>query len=60
MNVSIDPGCIGCTLCANTCPSVFHMGGDGLAYVQAQPAPADEPLARQAAASCPVSVIRAE
>ena len=33
MHVSIEPGCIGCGLCASTCPAVFEMDADGLAKV---------------------------
>lgn len=57
MTVTIQPGCIGCTLCASTCPEVFAMGPDGLATVAAQPGPAQEEGARAAAENCPVSVI---
>ena len=48
-------GCIGCSLCANTCPEVFHME-DGLAA--GGPVPEGmETAAQQAADACPVSVI---
>jgi ferredoxin len=61
MKVSINRSeCIGCGLCAETCPSVFFMADDGTADVAAQPAKADEALAREAADSCPVSVILTE
>ena len=60
MQVTIEPGCIGCTLCASTCPAVFEMDAEGLARVAAQPGPADEEAAREAAAKCPANVIRAE
>ena len=50
MHVSIEPGCIGCGLCASTCPAVFEMDADGLAKVAVQPVPAVEQAAREAAA----------
>ncbi|MCE5344586.1 MAG: ferredoxin [Eubacteriales bacterium] len=59
MKASIDrSGCIGCELCADTCPAVFRMAEDGLAEVYADPLPeADVSTAREAADNCPVSVI---
>jgi ferredoxin len=49
--------CIGCTLCAQTCPQVFRMEGDK-AVVQASPvAKDDEALCKQAADECPVTAI---
>ena len=32
MNATVNENCIGCGLCAGTCPEVFHMGDDGLAH----------------------------
>lgn len=60
MHVSIEPGCIGCGLCASTCPAVFEMDADGLAKVAVQPVPAVEQSAREAAENCPAQVIHAE
>lgn len=58
MTVTINrDGCISCGLCESTCPAVFRIAEDGLAEVYEQPAPANEDCARQAAQSCPVSVI---
>ena len=57
MKVSIVEGCIGCGLCAETCPNVFIMDDDGFAKVQTQPSPEEEAGANEAAKNCPVSVI---
>ena len=59
MKAAIDrSGCIGCSLCADTCPAVFRMADDGLAEVYADPVPAgEEDAAREAADNCPASVI---
>ena len=32
MNAIVNDTCIGCGLCAGTCPLVFTMGDDGLAH----------------------------
>jgi ferredoxin len=54
-------GCIGCGLCADTCPAVFRMDDEGLAEVYTNPVPADEEdAATEAADNCPVSVITVE
>lgn len=62
MIASIDQsGCIGCGLCADTCPSVFQMAADGMAEVRATPIPIEaEGAATEAMANCPVSVITIE
>lgn len=60
MKVKIEDGCIGCGLCAGTCPGVFRMADEGVAEVFAQPLPADEASAQEAADGCPVSVIITE
>ncbi len=58
MEVSIDrDGCIGCGQCTEICPAVFRMAEDGLAEVYAVPAAAEEDAVREAADSCPVTVI---
>lgn len=53
--------CIGCGLCAETCPAVFVMNDDGLAEVKVDPVPAaaaDD--CRKAAEDCPVEAITIE
>lgn len=61
MKVMIDrSGCIGCGLCAQTCPEVFRMADDGLAEVYAAPTQDTAGAAAEAAGSCPVSVIHTE
>jgi len=59
MKASIDRGgCIGCGVCADTCPAVFVMAEDGLAEVLTETVPAgEEDSASEAAEGCPVSVI---
>jgi len=52
--------CIGCGLCAETCPEVFRLADDGHAEVYADPSPEAEDSVREAADSCPVSVIVTE
>jgi len=62
MKATIDrSGCIGCGLCADTCPQVFVMADDGLAEVISETVPADaQDSAVEAAEGCPVSVIKVE
>ena len=62
MKASIDrTGCIGCGLCASTCPAVFRMADDSLAEVYTDPIPTgEEASAQEAADNCPVTVITVE
>ena len=60
MKVDIDrEGCIGCGVCADTCPDVFHMADDGLSEVIASP-DGNEEAVQEAAESCPVEVIHVD
>jgi len=61
MKATIDrSGCIGCGLCAETCPEVFRMDDDDLAEVHAQVDASVEDSAAEARDNCPVSVISLE
>jgi ferredoxin len=52
--------CIGCGLCAETCPEVYDMK-DGLAIVITSPVPTKyEASAREGAEACPVDAIAVE
>ncbi len=51
--------CIGCGLCADTCPDVFELGDDGKAKVKAEGA-ADVACAKDAADTCPTEAIAVE
>lgn len=53
-------GCIGCGLCALTCPEVFQMADDGLAEVYAEISADNKDKAQEAEENCPVAVIAVE
>ena len=59
MNATVNENCIGCGLCAGTCPEVFHMGDDGLAHGSGIPEGQLE-AAQEARDGCPVSAISIE
>ena len=62
MKVQVDAEtCVGCGLCAETCPAVFEMNDEDVAEVKADPVPADaEDACREAAENCPVDAITIE
>lgn len=60
MKVEIIEGCIGCGLCAGTCPRVFAMQDDGTAAVISQPEAEDFSAVTESAEGCPVNVIITE
>lgn len=59
MKAIVDPDiCIGCGLCADTCPGVYRMEADkAIAYCDAVPKGQEE-CARKGAEECPVEAIK--
>ncbi len=60
MKAFVNEDCIGCGLCENLCPEVFHMTDAGVAEaVDEVPAGAGDAV-KEARDSCPVSAITVE
>lgn len=53
-------GCIGCGACEQLCPKVFRLNENGVAEVYEEVTPDVEALTKEAADTCPVSVIEVE
>lgn len=59
MKVTIDEStCIGCGLCEQSCPEVFVLKDDGLAYTKAQSCHTHD--LKEVASQCPVESIKVE
>ncbi len=56
----VEDICVGCGMCAQTCPEVYEMKNDK-AVVIAEPVPKEvEEKVKQAASECPVEAIKVE
>jgi ferredoxin len=61
VTVTVDADeCIGCGLCPNLCPQVFHMLDEGVAGARDEILPEWEAQVREAAESCPVNAIEVD
>ena len=55
--VTVDKStCVGCGLCEQSCPEVFEVKGDGIAYVKAHSCSTHN--LQEVADSCPVNAIK--
>ena len=57
MKYRVNDGCIGCGLCAETCPEVFRMTEEGVAEALVEENLAAEEAAKEAKENCPAGAI---
>ena len=58
MRYFVNENCIGCGLCADTCPDVFKLGDEGFAVAIDSDAPDEaKDSAEEALENCPVNAI---
>jgi len=61
MRYKVNEDCIGCGLCAGTCPEVFSLTQEGVASAREEDVQGEtDRLAQEAAENCPVSAIESE
>jgi len=61
MRYKVNENCIGCGLCAGTCPEVFTLTDEGVARASGEDVQGEtDSLAQEAAQNCPVSAIESE
>lgn len=61
MKYLVNDNCIGCGLCAATCPLAFEIGDDAQAHVTMEDVPDElQELADKAMDECPVGAIETE
>lgn len=60
MKYRVNDGCIGCGLCAETCPEVFHMTEEGVAEALVEENLTAEEVAKGAKENFPAGAIEEE